>query len=82
MHIKPLCVEGIVLTWRPSSAHDRLRRRIQMQLESTLTSLSAQQQEILPIAGEGNSDGLSEEEVLLVVGSCWEDTVSVRSSLC
>jgi len=54
-----------------------------MQLESTLTSLSAQQQKILPIAGEGNSDaGLSEEEVLLVVGSCWEGTVSVHSSLC
>ena len=46
------CIAARALTCRNSSAPDRLRRRMQMLLESIFDDLSALQHNLLPIVGE------------------------------
>ena len=46
------CIAARVLTWRPYTAHDCLRRRMHMLLKSIVSALSALQQKLLLIVGE------------------------------
>ena len=52
MHILSHYIAARVLTWRPASTHDRLRRWIHMLLESILAGLLDLQHKLLPIVGE------------------------------